>query len=504
MTNTPNKKQAKKTIPATLDQVMVVVGDEHFFQNIMPGAGRSLPEMLNVSQVDIDKVNSTVTFVDHSEQTSVIRFSKDGPKSTSCNVSSGRPNKATDLYIDIIKNYFAGVLISESLNIQRRYRRSRFWLFSLMFLAFFLVVYEYAPNEDNAGIDVVIFASLMSTIFLGGIIVPLLSIVVTPIHRLFYAKQLKETSQNVKRFIRELKKYKWDNLVKKYPFVSKTIRSKGRANNLMRDNTLVHLVDLFEKFITKNIRRATPVPQSEVNSSDRYLYSLLKMEDYTFVQLNRRDVVCSLKLPSDYGHVFIQSARDKPQRRLAPFQLVLEGDFQKYFRYYVASSQQIEALRIATPEVMEAIVEHGRPFNLEVRDDRLYLHTKLKQFHDPIWIARTLTAGHRVAKHLDKRSDQPEAYTPLPGLNTLSLSESFTKQFLLVFVTIFVAANLAWITNPEVAIPDIYYSADIVILVSLFAMTASLATFFIHGMVLPLLYNNVSLSLMGLAENFEA
>ncbi len=67
----------------------------------------------------------------------------------------------------------------------------------------------------------------------------------------------------------------------------------------------------------------------------------------------------------------LPGALDKKQR------LSLEGDFDKYFTLYVPQEYETDALYIFTPDVMQAALENGGAYDMEVIDDRLYIYKKM-------------------------------------------------------------------------------------------------------------------------------
>jgi hypothetical protein len=54
--------------------------------------------------------------------------------------------------------------------------------------------------------------------------------------------------------------------------------------------------------------------------------------------------------------------------------LSLEGDFDKYFTLYVPEGYQRDALYALTPDVMAALVDAGKEFDIEIVDDELFIY----------------------------------------------------------------------------------------------------------------------------------
>ena len=52
----------------------------------------------------------------------------------------------------------------------------------------------------------------------------------------------------------------------------------------------------------------------------------------------------------------------------------LEGDFNDYFTLHVPKGYEIEALEVFTPDVMQALIEKGKQFNMEIYNNFLYIY----------------------------------------------------------------------------------------------------------------------------------
>ncbi len=59
-------------------------------------------------------------------------------------------------------------------------------------------------------------------------------------------------------------------------------------------------------------------------------------------------------------------------------QLRLEGDFNEHFNLYVPKEYEQDALYVFTPDVMQALIENGKEYDIEVVDDKLYFYTPSK------------------------------------------------------------------------------------------------------------------------------
>jgi hypothetical protein len=65
-----------------------------------------------------------------------------------------------------------------------------------------------------------------------------------------------------------------------------------------------------------------------------------------------------------------------PDTFQASQRLSLEGNFNEYFDLYVPENYQRDALYIFTPDVMQALVDHGKDVDIEVVGNELYIYSK--------------------------------------------------------------------------------------------------------------------------------
>lgn len=54
--------------------------------------------------------------------------------------------------------------------------------------------------------------------------------------------------------------------------------------------------------------------------------------------------------------------------------LELEGDFNKYFTLYAPNKYERDAFYIFTPDVMVAMIDHGKDYDIEIVDDELFIY----------------------------------------------------------------------------------------------------------------------------------
>lgn len=57
-------------------------------------------------------------------------------------------------------------------------------------------------------------------------------------------------------------------------------------------------------------------------------------------------------------------------------EIVLEGDFNKYFTLYAPKEYDVDARYVFTPDVMAALIDYGSKYDMEVVDNQLYIYAK--------------------------------------------------------------------------------------------------------------------------------
>lgn len=132
--------------------------------------------------------------------------------------------------------------------------------------------------------------------------------------------------------------------------------------------------------------------------------------------------------------------------------LPLEGDFDDYFTLYVPREYQQDALYIFTPDVMAALVDHARNFDIEIVDDDLYLYasSKLELATQSTWrlLFRLLSEimpeiDQQTNRYADNRVASPISNTiAIPGqrLRTNASSLALAAVVIIVLVFFFEAA----------------------------------------------------------------
>jgi len=89
--------------------------------------------------------------------------------------------------------------------------------------------------------------------------------------------------------------------------------------------------------------------------------------------------------------------------------LVLEGDFNTHFDVYAPSGYEQDALYVFTPDVMQALVDHGKEYDIEVIDNELILYkTKKLNLDSKDDMESILAIVDAIASEL---KDQSKRYT---------------------------------------------------------------------------------------------
>jgi hypothetical protein len=106
----------------------------------------------------------------------------------------------------------------------------------------------------------------------------------------------------------------------------------------------------------------------------------------------------------------IMSVSNLPEMFDRSQRLKLEGNFNKYFDVYVPKKYEADALYVFTPDVMQAILDHGRRYDMEVVDDQLFFYTSNKIALDKPEVLREMMAmtaaiSHQVVNQTKRYSD---------------------------------------------------------------------------------------------------
>lgn len=97
--------------------------------------------------------------------------------------------------------------------------------------------------------------------------------------------------------------------------------------------------------------------------------------------------IATTSLPLQMPHILLLSKKSSSgiQRKMPDGQeLKLEGDFGKYFDLQIESGQQVNVLKLITPDVMRVLVDYGHAEDIEIIGYNAYFITKsdIRNFRD--------------------------------------------------------------------------------------------------------------------------
>jgi len=102
----------------------------------------------------------------------------------------------------------------------------------------------------------------------------------------------------------------------------------------------------------------------------------------------------------------------------------LEGDFQKSFKVYMEPNQQINALEIITPDIMQKMVDEGAFFDIDITGSSAHIISAASLISYP-YIQKQLDFGQLLATSLESKLRTFNASTPAP-VNQQTVQESPT------------------------------------------------------------------------------
>jgi hypothetical protein len=96
-------------------------------------------------------------------------------------------------------------------------------------------------------------------------------------------------------------------------------------------------------------------------------------------------VFASMPLPRKLPHMVLDAKKNNifkvisnlPESLDKNQRLSLEGDFDQHFTLYAPKEYKTDALYIFTPDVMQAALENGGMYDMEVVDDRFYIYNEM-------------------------------------------------------------------------------------------------------------------------------
>ncbi|HSX45456.1 MAG TPA: hypothetical protein VLG27_00435 [Candidatus Saccharimonadia bacterium] len=171
-----------------------------------------------------------------------------------------------------------------------------------------------------------------------------------------------------------------------------------------------------------------------------------------------------LKLPKTMPHMVLHAKHNDAnvQNDLADGQeLKLEGDFNDYFRLMIEKNQQIDALTILTPDVMQTLVDYSQNEDVEIVGDNLYLVVKGDK-RDAANVEQLIKSVFELGSQLIENArlsgaplQSEVSQAVVPGTYTLTPSEwswaslhnptQKSDLILLLVVSVIVIALFAWL-----------------------------------------------------------
>lgn len=135
--------------------------------------------------------------------------------------------------------------------------------------------------------------------------------------------------------------------------------------------------------------------------------------------------VASVALPKNLPHIILNSKKDKAdiQTRFPDYEkLKLEGDFNNYFNLLISKGQEIDALAILTPDVMQTLISANADEDIEINGQQLYFILRNdKRDTESIkkLIASTEALANQIIQNisLSTAAPQPTTQPNLPAAN---------------------------------------------------------------------------------------
>jgi len=134
-------------------------------------------------------------------------------------------------------------------------------------------------------------------------------------------------------------------------------------------------------------RSFSPVIQAQLGQTACDLFTYNTTTGGGRSQQTHYYTLARISLPEPLPHMLLLSKKAGAdlQRDLANKQdLPLEGDFDDYFKLQIEQGQQIDALTLITPDVMQTLVQFNQAEDIEILGNDLYfiLNRDRRDFHD--------------------------------------------------------------------------------------------------------------------------
>lgn len=183
---------------------------------------------------------------------------------------------------------------------------------------------------------------------------------------------------------------------------------------------------------------------------------LIRFDDGREIQFRGVDI----ELPKAFPHLFLDAHSGEkfigPRYYARRFQQVmLEGNFDKYFQLYVPKGYQVLAFSILTPDILQSLKDYSEKYDVELYRNRLRLISRKKVYKKPSREAELLHAAQVVLEEIDHKlqswsdnnaHEASEAILELEDNPTIKLNHATIRMSTIVFGAIFAAFGIfLWI-----------------------------------------------------------
>ena len=168
---------------------------------------------------------------------------------------------------------------------------------------------------------------------------------------------------------------------------------------------------------------------------------------YARVALNRSlpNMVLDAKSNNFLNLSSLPDTFDRSQR------LKLEGDFNNYFDLYVPKQYERDALYVFTPDVMQALVDRGKQYDMEVVDSELFVYFPLRIKLDSQAVLTDMlamldTIGTELRDQTRRYSDEKLASNVPAGTAVAQEGKRLKKSLspLIIVIVIFIVLHFAF------------------------------------------------------------
>jgi hypothetical protein len=133
--------------------------------------------------------------------------------------------------------------------------------------------------------------------------------------------------------------------------------------------------------------------------------------------------IATFSMSANYPHMYLDGKANHIKAPYARSQRVaLEGQFDSYFNLYIPDGEQIDALSIITPDIMQTLMDTGRPYDIEINNSLVYICSS-RPYYTPTALPHLLAFVDRFDAQIAHRNVSWQA--PLAGSPAPSLKPAF-------------------------------------------------------------------------------